>query len=44
VLNDLGRKSVVFVQRIGSIHPVIVALPSLTCQYLGAVLKLFLNG
>jgi len=36
VLNDLGRKSVAFVKRCGSIHLAIVALPPLTCQYPGA--------
>jgi len=33
MLNDLGRKSVAFLKRCGSIHLAIVALPPLTCQY-----------
>ena len=33
VFNDLGRESVAFVQRCGSLHPPSVALPPLTCQH-----------
>jgi hypothetical protein len=33
MLNDRGSKSVAFIQRWGSIHLAIVALPPLTCQY-----------